>query len=393
MKKGMAIALALLLALLLGTVSVQAVSAEPVKKALPGDMLVNGDTEHTAPYGVLQGDTVKLTGMINTMPIREQMKKVEEQFARLSSYFSFIPVTVGELQFRAVLTLPDGLSFVNKDVTLEQFGDYDQINSVLDGNKLTVTITTSKKIKNYQQLHDFVLKAGGTDGWMKVTATGVKVDDTAASGRLLTAQGVLSGKMKAIAGPLRGKTKAFNFEWKAEQTDEGRDAIAAPGSKNIQLTVKAEYDRIKVTFSGTKKAVNHRLKGGEYAFTIKDGSGKIRQTVSNDEQGRIVFSPRTFSRTGTFTYTIEEVPGNRAHMVYDKTVYTAKVTTTAAGGALQAKVELERNGVPYDGEIVFVNRLRTPETGDSALTMPLTLVLAAVVMLMIATVQKKKNAA
>ena len=389
MKKGMAIALALLL----GTVSVQAISAEPVKKALPGDMLVNGDTEHTAPYGVLQGDTVKLTGMINTMPIREQMKKVEEQFARLSSYFSFIPVTVGELQFRAVLTLPDGLSFVNKDVTLEQFGDYDQINSVLDGNKLTVTITTSKKIKNYQQLHDFVLKAGGTDGWMKVTATGVKVGDTA-PGTLLTAQGVLTGTMKATAtNLLSGTTKTFNFEWKAEQTDEGRDAIAAPGSKNIQLTVKAEYDRIKVTFSGTKKAVNHRLKGGEYAFTIKDGSGKIRQTVSNDEQGRIVFSPRTFSRTGTFTYTIEEVPGNRAHMVYDKTVYTAKVTTTAVGGALQAKVELERDGVPYDGEIVFVNRLRTPQTGDSALTMPMILVLAAVVMLMLAKVQKKKNAA
>ena len=393
MKKGMAIALALLLALLLGTVSVQAVSAEPVKKALPGDMLVNGDTEHTAVYEAMRGDTVKLTGMINTMPIREQMKKVEEQFARLSSYFSLIPVTVGELQFRAVLTLPDGLSFVNKDVTLEQFGDYDQINSVLDGNKLTVTITTSKKIKNYQQLHDFVLKAGGTDGWMKVTATGVKVGDTA-PGTLLTAQGVLTGTMKATAtNLLSGTTKTFNFEWKAEQTDEGRDAIAAPGSKNIQLTVKAEYDRIKVTFSGTKKAVNHRLKGGEYAFTIKDGSGKIRQTVSNDEQGRIVFSPRTFSRTGTFTYTIEEVPGNRAHMVYDKTVYTAKVTTTAVGGALQAKVELERDGVPYDGEIVFVNRLRTPQTGDSALTMPMILVLAAVVMLMLAKVQKRKNAA
>lgn len=58
-------------------------------------------------------------------------------------------------------------------------------------------------------------------------------------------------------------------------------------------------------------------------------------------------------------------------------MYTVKVTTRAEGGRLKASVSLEKDGVPYDGEMVFTNKQNLPPTGDSAPTLILLLLLGA----------------
>lgn len=54
-------------------------------------------------------------------------------------------------------------------------------------------------------------------------------------------------------------------------------------------------------------------------------------------------------------------------MKYDRTVYTIKVTTRAVAGELQATVQVEKDGVPFAGDMLFTNVLPAPPTGDAIL--------------------------
>lgn len=158
------------------------------------------------------------------------------------------------------------------------------------------------------------------------------------------------------------------------------------------VTPPTTYDPISVPITGLKKAVNHSLRAGDYSFTIKDGKGNTLETVKNAADGSISFKPRTFSRTGTFLYTIEEVKGAKAGIVYDSTVYTAKVAVTASGGQLTASVTILKNGTPTAGGITFVNSTKAPPTGDSHLAFPLVLMTLAMLSLGGAYIIKRRRA-
>lgn len=88
-------------------------------------------------------------------------------------------------------------------------------------------------------------------------------------------------------------------------------------------------------------------------------------TATNAADGSVQFPDRTFSRVvSNYLYTVREQTGTQPRMHYDQTVYKVWVTTTAQGGRLTASVAYEKDGTPYDGEMVFINRLELPPTGD-----------------------------
>ena len=128
---------------------------------------------------------------------------------------------------------------------------------------------------------------------------------------------------------------------------------------------KPENKPVSVALGGQKQAVNHPLKAGEFSFIIKDRQGNTLQIVQNDGAGNFSFAPRTFSRTGIYLYTITEVPGDIPNMTYDSTVYTAKVTISEQDAGLHSRVDLLKDGIPYGGNVRFVNRAKLPPTGDS----------------------------
>ena len=105
------------------------------------------------------------------------------------------------------------------------------------------------------------------------------------------------------------------------------------------------------------------LKANEFTFLIKDQNGTVLDTKTNGENGDILFNPVTFSKAGTFTYTIaEQKPATpESAITYDETVHTVTVTVTKdATGQLTADVK-------YDGKmdtLTFTNTytLPTPPT-------------------------------
>lgn len=117
---------------------------------------------------------------------------------------------------------------------------------------------------------------------------------------------------------------------------------------------------------------------GKFAFLLKDGNGKVIEKAINDANGNIVFPDRTFSREASnYLYTIEEESGSLKGITYDRTIYTLKVTTTATGGQLKAKVDILKDNVPYDGSVRFVNVRKAPPTGDGTPGMVMLLSLMA----------------
>jgi len=149
------------------------------------------------------------------------------------------------------------------------------------------------------------------------------------------------------------------------------------------------YPTITVPLSVKKELKNGTLKAGAFTFQLKDKSGKVLSEVTNAADGSVVFPDRTFSKeVSNYLYTINEVKGADSRMTYDTTVYTVKVTTRAVGGALQATVDIEKNGVPFAGKMLFTNKLPAPPTGDYTMQTLLLLLGASLVMLSAAYVVK-----
>ena len=122
---------------------------------------------------------------------------------------------------------------------------------------------------------------------------------------------------------------------------------------------------LRLPLEVSKALVNGRLKGGEFSFELRDGSGKVIALAQNAADGTVSFPDRTFSyEVSNYLYTIREVPGTDSDMLYDGTVYTVKVSTRAVNGRLEAKVDVEKDGTPYAGAIRFTNQKKMPQTGD-----------------------------
>ena len=88
----------------------------------------------------------------------------------------------------------------------------------------------------------------------------------------------------------------------------------------------------KAKFELTKVLTGRNLKGGEFSFVLKDDKGNVIQTVTNNAQGNISFGNIVYDKPGVYYYTVEEVKGNEADVVYDNMVAKFQVTVTKTVG-------------------------------------------------------------
>lgn len=87
-----------------------------------------------------------------------------------------------------------------------------------------------------------------------------------------------------------------------------------------------------------------QLQAGQYEFKcVEDKTGGQAGTVkTNDQQGNILFDTISYTKTGTYDYTIRETPGDRGGVTYDTTKHHVRVTVTDNGeGQLLADVKYD----------------------------------------------------
>ena len=117
-----------------------------------------------------------------------------------------------------------------------------------------------------------------------------------------------------------------------------------PTTKKVEKPNKPTEKRvnnvpISVEFNFTKKLEGRELKANEFSFVLKDSTGKVVETVSNDAAGNVKFSTLTFKKgqEGVHNYTVEEVKGNDATVTYD-TMKAAVTITVSHDGTAKALV-------------------------------------------------------
>ena len=86
------------------------------------------------------------------------------------------------------------------------------------------------------------------------------------------------------------------------------DAVTNSGTLSITNTYSVSPVTVygKESLSGHKTLTGRDLRAGEFSFQLKDASGKLVQTVTNDESGNFHFDDLTFDEPGTYTYTVSE---------------------------------------------------------------------------------------
>ena len=115
------------------------------------------------------------------------------------------------------------------------------------------------------------------------------------------------------------------------------------------------------------------FKKGQFSFGLKDGEGRVLQTVTNDAEGNVSF-PVEYNKAGTYTYTISEVEPEGAvdhvkdHITYDATPRNVTVKVTNGTDQLNAVVTY---GDGSQEPPTFTNKYSTtlPEAGGAGLTM------------------------
>ena len=105
---------------------------------------------------------------------------------------------------------------------------------------------------------------------------------------------------------------------------------------NPKDTVFNNYVKVvqpaKAKFELTKVLTGRNLIDGEFSFVLKDDKGNVIQTVTNNAQGNISFDNIVYDKPGVYYYTVEEVKGNEADVVYDNMVAKFQVTVTKTVG-------------------------------------------------------------
>lgn len=140
-------------------------------------------------------------------------------------------------------------------------------------------------------------------------------------------------------------------------------------SDAIQFTNTYQAQPVSVRFRA-RKTLNDpdhtgiRLQAGQYEFTcVEDKTGgQVGTAKTNDQRGDVLFDAISYTRPGTYDYTIRETPGDRGGVTYDTTKHHVRVTVTDNGeGQLLADVK-------YDGGTAipeFTNTYRAQPATDT----------------------------
>ena len=150
---------------------------------------------------------------------------------------------------------------------------------------------------------------------------------------------------------------------KPDNKKEEKPKSDNPKTNKEEQTVKPA----EIQFNFTKAYHGGTLKAGQFKFEIRDSSGKVVQTATNDEKGNILFQSIKFkeNEVGTHTYTVSEVKGTEENTKYDKMVSTVTVTVTKSDDKLVAKITkiVSANGI--DGKLKSTNGQADTEFDNS----------------------------
>lgn len=141
--------------------------------------------------------------------------------------------------------------------------------------------------------------------------------------------------------------------WQITVTDDSTGQLKAQTRTNAAypttFTNTYQAKPVSVQFRARKTLADPdhtgvQLQAGQYEFTcVEDKTGgQVGTAKTNDQRGDVLFDAISYTRPGTYDYTIRETPGDRGGITYDATKHHVRVTVTDNGeGQLLADVKYD----------------------------------------------------
>lgn len=221
----------------------------------------------------------------------------------------------------------------------------------------------------------------------------------------LDAPGVYTYTIREIPG--KNKGLVYDQTEYTAQVTVSRDKNGALQAEVKYLLQDQVLERVPVFQNKAKPVVGEihayktldgkKPKNDAFSFELVDAEGKVLQTVTNKGKN-VKFQEMTYDKEGTYTYTMREIPGEDADIIYDSTVYTAKVEVTRQeDGTLRAATTYLRGEKILEEAPTFKNKTKapTPQTGDNfnmVLVVTVMAVCLAAIVILVLVMRKRKKA-
>lgn len=303
-------------------------------------------------------NTAKLTGVTEGTAIDEQIWTIQN--ASASAGGNGYGITMTKYDAQQVGATLKGAEFTLYSVNMDQAAD--------DGNAENARTPFDEAATDVETDANGKISFGTSDKKMSNCVLYQLVETKAPVGY-------------AVAAPtwIMLKGSASDDEYQAA-LDKAEDIVG-----NAEIIGDAKKDEIWVydnrltgstVIQAKKRLEGGTFKKGQFSFALKDGDGKVLQTVTNDAAGNVSFNVE-YNEAGTYTYTISEVVPEGAdennvkdHITYDTVGHNVTVNVT-----IDNKNEQLDTVVKYDDDSqvppTFVNKYSTtlPEAGGAGLTM------------------------
>ena len=163
-----------------------------------------------------------------------------------------------------------------------------------------------------------------------------------------------SGSADGVTNDTETKTVSFkvtddgNGKLTVERLGAASDpAFTFTNTYSVQPVDSSVTDQVAVT----KNLTGRDMKAGEFEFQLLEG-GNVVATGTNDASGKVALSPITYTKPGTYNYTLCEVGGGsqKAGVQYDGSTFAVTTTVTDNGdGTLSVahKVDSDANTVGF----------------------------------------------
>lgn len=163
-----------------------------------------------------------------------------------------------------------------------------------------------------------------------------------------------SGSADGVTNDTETKTVSFkvtddgNGKLTVERLGAASDpAFTFTNTYSVQPVDSSVTDQV----TATKNLTGRDMKAGEFEFQLLEG-GNVVATGTNDASGKVALSPITYTKPGTYNYTLCEVGGDsqKAGVQYDGSTFAVTTTVTDNGdGTLSVahKVDNDANTVGF----------------------------------------------
>lgn len=302
-------------------------------------------------------------------------------------------VTYDDRTWVLTVTVQDDLTTFTRRITANTTCDGVQSDAIQFTNTyapkdVTVSLTARKTFDNadasHAKLTDFQFQLFDNERAVGVPVQTVNADrngDVRFQPLTFTASQLKGNKSKTFTytvREIRQSAGGVNYDshmgmWQITVTDDLTGQLKAQTRTNAAYpttftnTYQAKPVSVQFRAHKTLNDPDHtgiQLQAGQYEFKcVEDKTGgQVGTAKTNDQRGDVLFDAISYTRPGTYDYTIRETPGDRGGITYDTTKHHVRVTVTDDGeGRLLADVK-------YDGGTAipeFTNTYRAQPATDT----------------------------